>query len=460
MNSKLIKRVALLAGPLLAVGIVWALSTMGLSWEASFTAGVTLWCALWWVFEPVPIPATSLLPMALFPSAGVLTHAQVAQAYGHYLILLLLGGSILSTAMERNGAHKRVALTLIHWIGGDSNRRLVWGFMLASAILSMWISNTATTLMLLPVAIAVLQYSKNSELQLPLLLGICYAASIGGIGTPIGTPPNVLFMTIYSEYTGRSLSFLDWMRWGVPVVLVLLPIAAWWLTRRLQGSSHVQIPELGAWTVAERRVLLLFALTALAWMTRKAPFGGWSTWLDLPGANDASIALLASVLMFVIPDGKGERLLNWESANKIPWGMLLLFAGGIAIARAFVASGLSELVAEQLAAVSQWPVLLMMLAICLGITFLTEMTSNTATTSLMMPILAAVGVAAAIDPALLMLPAAISASCAFMLPVATAPNAIIFGTGRVPVREMARRGVGLNLLAAVAISLLCYGLLS
>ena len=444
---------ALAAGPL--AGGAALLSMLATGWDAAAAcaAAVTAWVVLWWITEPIPIPATSLLPLALMPLLGVLPASAVAGAYGSPLILLLLGGFILSTAMERSGAHRRVALTMVNLFGGSSGRRLVLGFMAASALLSMWISNTATTLMLLPVALAVLERASDERMVMPLLLGIAFSASLGGIGTPIGTPPNLIFMQVHQEYTGTEISFLRWMGWGVPVVLLFLPLMGLWLTRGLAGIGRISVPEVGPWRSDEARVMIVFGLTALAWITRREPFGGWSSWLGLPGANDASVAFVAVVAMFVIPDGRGGRLLDWERAERIPWGMLLLFAGGITIARAFEATGISVALGEALSGLAELPLVLLVAVICLTITFLTEMTSNTATTTLMMPILAAAALGAGIDPELLMIPAAMSASCAFMLPVATAPNAIMFGSGRFTTRAMAREGLILNLLGAAVITL-------
>ena len=314
--------------------------------------------------------------------------------------------------------------------------------------------------MLLPVALAVLERSPDKALATPLLLGIAYAASVGGIGTPIGTPPNVVFRDAYQRATGTDVEFLTWMAWGVPVVIILVPLIAIWLTRRLNYQGAVEVPSVGRWQAYETRVFIVFALTALAWITRKEPFGGWSSWLDLPTANDASVALLAVVAMFLIPNGKGGRLLDWETANKIPWGMLILFGAGIALANAFGESGLSQALGDALAGIADWPLLLMIAVICLTITFLTEITSNTATTALMMPILAAAALAAGIEPALMMVPAAMSASCAFMLPVATAPNTAVFSTGRFTTSTMAREGAALNLIGAFIISLICLILFS
>ncbi|MEE8058048.1 MAG: SLC13 family permease [Pseudomonadales bacterium] len=445
----------LIAGPLIAFAVYFVSGQYGLSPAAAMTAAITVLCVLWWVFEPIPIPVTSLIPLALLQITGVLDKNQVAQAYGSPLILLLLGGFILSKAMERSGAHRRIALGMIHLFGGHSSRQLVFGFMATAAVLSMWISNTATTLMLLPVAMAVLEKAEDQHLAVPLMLGIAYAASIGGIGTPIGTPPNLVFMQVYEEQVGVAIGFTEWMSWGVPVVLLMVPLAAWWLTRSLTYSGGFHLPEVDKWGVDERRVMVVFACTALAWMTRKEPFGGWTEWLGL-SANDASVALTAVILMFMLPNGKGEKLLDWETAVSIPWGVLLLFGGGICLAKGFVASGLSGMVGESLAVLANWPVLLMLLVLCLAVTFLTETTSNTASTVLLMPVLAAAALAAKIDPRLLMVPAAISASCAFMLPVATAPNSIVYGSGFVTTRQMARAGLVLNLIGAVVIVLVCY----
>ena len=441
-------------GPAAALLLYFFLTTMGWNPEAAITASVTLLCATWWIFEPVPIPFTSLIPLAVFPLFGVLTPAQVGQSFGSPLILLLMGGFMLSTAMSDSGAHRRIALYMVNLFGGGSARGLVLGFMAASAVLSMWISNTATTLMLLPVALAVLEQT-DRRMNIPLLLGIAYAASIGGLGTPIGTPPNLIFMQVHLDSFGTTPSFPEWMSWGIPVVILLVPLAGLWLTRGVTLASPVQLPDVGRMRPAEKRVLTMFCLTAFFWVTRQAPFGGWSGLFGLPAANDASVALIAVILMAALPNGEGGRLLRWETASKIPWGVLLLFGGGICIANAFIQSGLADLIAGRLGGLLELPLWLLILSMCLTVTFLTEVTSNTATSSLLMPLLAATATVSEIDPMLLMVPAVLSASCAFMLPVATAPNAIIFGSGKVRIRDMARAGFVLNLVGAVVITTVC-----
>jgi len=459
MASISIKKWALIVGPLIAVITTILLIKSGWPEQRAITLGITLLTAIWWIFEPIPIPVTSLLPLSLFPILGILTSNQVAQSYGSPLILLLLGGFIISTALAKNNAHRRIALGMVRIFGKGSKRGLVFGFMAASALLSMWISNTATTLMLLPVALAVLESSADRKLTVPLLLGIAYAASVGGIGTPIGTPPNLIFMKVYGDTVGTVPGFTDWMKWGIPVVVIFVPIIGLWLTRNLSGKGNYQLPENTPWTAAERRVLLIFLVTAVVWITRKEPFGGWSHWLQLPGASDGAVALLAVVVLFLTPDGKGEKLLDWKTANTIPWGVLLLFAGGIAIAKAFIVTGLSQIIGDALSIFTVMPLLLLIMGIALSVTFLTELTSNTATTTLLMPILAATAISVDMDPLILMVPAAISASCAFMLPVATAPNAVIFGSEKITVDRMIREGFILNILGMLIISCICYLLL-
>ncbi len=455
------KRWVLVGGFVAAILVGLLVYLSGQSRDIAWTAGVVVLCATWWIFEPIPIPATSLIPLAVFPLSGVLDAKQIGQAYGDKLVLLMMGGFMLSTAMERSGAHRRIALNMVSLFGGASGgRRLVFGFMFASAFLSMWISNAATTLVLLPIIAAVVERSSNPRLQTCLLLGVAYAASIGGIGTPIGTPPNLLFFENYVKAGGVEPTFRQWMTWALPVAFVMLPVAAIWLTRGLRREEGLQLPEVGPWRREEIRTLIVFVVTALLWITRKEPFGGWTGWTGLSGANDASVALLAVVAMHIIPNGKGETLLTWETAVKIPWGVLILYGGGIAIAAAFQESGLSSWIGGSLSVLSSVPVFLMILVICLVVTFLTEVTSNTATASLLLPILAASAIAAKIDPKLIMIPATISCSFAFMLPVATPPNAIVFSSEKITIRTMAREGIALNLIGAVVITIVYWTMFS
>lgn len=463
------KALTLFAGLLLAVLMYFYsidIDTEQANTNLAITAAVATLCVVWWVFEPIPIPVTSLLPLAVFQISGVLTEKEIGESYGNSLILLLLGGLILSRVMERSGAHLRLALFMVNLFGKNSSKRLVLGFMVTAATLSMWISNTATTLILLPVALAVTGQAKDPELAAPLMLSIAFAASIGGIGTPIGTPPNLVLMQVYEQQFNNTISFTEWMSWGVPVVFCMIPTTWLWLTRKLTYTGGFEMPPVGQWSTIEKRVMMVFALTAAAWITRKEPWGGWSQWLDLPAANDGSVALVAVVASFIIPAGKtdemrkADKLIDWETAATIPWGILLLFGGGLTLAKAFVVSGLSGALAGNLSGLSALPVGLMVFAVCLGVTFLTETTSNTATTVLLMPLMAAIAVSSNIDPKLLMVPAAISASCAFMMPVATAPNSIVYASGFFSAKTMAKEGFVLNILGAVLITGLCYAILT
>lgn len=451
-----LKSLTLFLGPLAGAVLGLALSSAGLDPKVCWTAGFTLTTAIWWVFESIPVAAASLLPFAALPLAGVLTHQQAAAALGNPVILLLMGAFMLSKALERSGVHERFALGMIRAVGGNGGPRLVLAFMLTAAFISMWVSNTATVLMLTPMALALLGRSSDPRLAVPVLLGIAYGASIGGMGTLIGTPPNVIFAGVYAQETGQQFGFLRWMAIGVPIVAVAIPLAALWLSRGLGGASRLATAAAGPWRPAERRVLTVFGLTVAAWITQTEPWGGWTRLLGVDPASDATVALAGVVAMFLVPDGKGGRLLDWPAAEAIPWGVLLLFAGGICLAAGFTASGLSKLIGDGLAGLSALHPWLLILSICLVVTFLTEITSNTAVATLLMPVLAAVAFATGLPPELLMIPAAISASCAFMLPVATAPNAIVYATGHVTIARMAREGVVLNFMLAGIISTVVY----
>ena len=451
----------LVAGPVSAAAVWFTLRSAGLEPDACWCGAVTAWCAIWWTFEVVPLPVTALIPFAVLPLGGVLTHREVAVAYGDTLILLMLAGSIISKAIEKCGAHRRIAVGMVQLVGTRGDRRIVLGFLAASAGLSMWISNTATVVMLLPVALAVLDGAANRErLMAPLLLAVAYGAAIGGSATPVGTPPNLIFIQNYAAATGNEIGFLEWMRIGVPVVVLMLPVAWLWLTRNLGRESRAfELPELGPWRTDQKRVMIVLALTALGWLTRSAPFGGWSTLIGAEAhAGDSTVALVAVAALFALPSGRGNgsRLLDWQTASSIPWGVFITIGGGIAIGLAFRESTLGAALGEALAPVAELPLLLMILVLCLLATFFTEITSNTAVANILMPVMAATGTAAGVDPILLMVPVTLGTNFAFMLPVATAPNAIVHGTGKVQVARMVREGLILNVLGAVVITAVCY----
>lgn len=447
-------------GPLLGIIFSFFLTQLGMESIAAITAGITLLTVTWWVTEAVPIPATSLVPFALLPLFGVVDHKIVSSSLGSHVILLLMGAFMLSKAVEKSGVHERLAIYMIRLVGVTSGQRVVFGFMLAAGLLSMWISNTATTLIMLPIALAILRHVDNNKLKVALILGIAYASNVGGIGTLIGTPPNVIFMAVYEEQTGKEFSFLSWMKIGVPVVLISLPIMAFWLTRHVKLDQPIELPSaLSAWRDEEKRTLIVFGLTTIAWITRKEPFGGWSGWLEISGVGDGTVALLAVIVMFIVPNGKGGRLLDWQSAKSIPWDMLLLFAGGIALAKGFSASGLSSILGDWLTSLTYLPTFIMILTICLVVTYLTEIISNTAAAVLLMPILGITATASGYDPLVFMVPAAMCASCAFMLPVATAPNAIAYGTGEIEITTMVKEGAILSVIVSSIIGIVCFTLL-
>ncbi len=453
---KLTRQHFIFLGPLLSWAFYFFLTAMGLDSAPAITAGITLLTVIWWVTEAIPIPATSLVPFALLPLFGIVDHKSIAASFGSHVILLLMAAFMLSKALEKSGAHKRLAVYMVKLVGVSSAKRLVFGFMLATAFLSMWISNTAATLIMLPIALAILTSIDNPKLSVALILGVAYAASTGGIATPIGTPPNVIFMGIYEQYTGETFSFYEWMKIGVPIVLVAIPLMALWLTRGVKLSDKIILPKQGAWRSEETRTLIIFALTVLAWVTRQEPFGGWSDALNIDLAGDSTVAITSVVVMFLVSNGKGGRILDWEAAKEIPWGMLLLFAGGIALAKGMSASGLSTLLGEWLSSMSHIPILALIVLICIVVVYLTEITSNTATATLLMPILAVAATGVGVLPEVLMIPAAMVASCAYMLPVATAPNAIVYGTGKVAIADMVREGASLSLFMALLIGCFCY----
>jgi len=467
------KNLAMPLGPLLGFFVGLISVYQGLDIIAGITLWITIWTAVWWVFEAVPIPVASLIPLSMLPLFGVLSSKQVAQAYGHKLVLLLLGGFLLSRAMEKSGAHRRIALKMVSLCGGGGGKSLILGFMVASAGLSMWISNTATTLMMLPMVIAVLDGAEDKKIRVPLLLGVAFAANVGGIGTPIGTPPNMVMIGYYETIKGVEISFLEWMKVGVPISITMVVLIWLWLSRNVKNKSKVPLPSPGVWRKEEKRTMIIFFFTALAWMTRSAPFGGWKSFFGfisendiglynlLANANDASVAFIAVIILFCTPSGnkKNEKLLDWETANKIPWGLIILVGSGICLGTAISESGLSEQAAKLLTGIDKLKTVFVVLCVSLLVTFLTEITSNTATTVILMPILGAVSMASGIEPTLLLIPAAISASCAFMLPVATMPNAVVYGTGEFSIKRMVKEGFVLNLVGTLVVTTVCYSIL-
>jgi sodium-dependent dicarboxylate transporter 2/3/5 len=499
-GGNLRKRLGLALGPVACAVVLLRPVPGGLGVEAWRMAGVALWMAIWWVTEAVPIPVTALLPLPLFPALGILSSGRTAAHYGNHLIFLFFGGFVLALALERWDLHRRVALTIVAVVGGGP-RRLLLGFMVGSAFLSMWMSNTAATLVMLPIGIAAVRtlgagarYRGERgpaveervvrEFGALLMLGLAYSASIGGTATLIGTPTNLAFAaavrTLFPD--APEIGFVRWMGIGVPFAggfLVLLwgylawPASGIDLGRLRSGDERHeqvrrQLREMGPLTPAQRWVALVFLLTAVGWLSRTAirigslRWPGWSSWFPVPDQlHDATVAMAAALLLMAVPAvaGEGGRrpALRWERVQeRTPWGILLLFGGGLALAAGFETTGLASWIGGQLGAFADVPSLLLVAATCLLVTFLTELTSNTATVTMLMPVLAATAAGAGLHPFLLMLPATLSGSCAFMLPVATPPNAVVFGSGWIGIPRMARTGLWLNLAGAVLVTLAVY----
>lgn len=470
------QRVGLVLGAAAFVLLLLLPPPSGLSVEGWRTAAVAVLMAVWWMTEAIPIPATALLPLALFPSLDVLSAPAASAPYANELIYLFMGGFLLAVTMERWGLHKRIALRIMSWVGTSPNR-LVLGFMLATAFLSMWISNTATAAMMLPIALAVGEMFRPQDSDdgvydfgVALMLGVAYAASIGGIATLIGTPPNAVLAGAASEILGQEIGFVQWMGVGVPVAAVMLP-ATWLLLTRvlhppgdLSGNAAAIIEgeraRLGPPSTGERLTGAVFALTAAAWVLRSPKtFGsftipGIETWM--PDVRDSTIAVAAAVALFLLPADwrRGEFCLDWKTARRIPWGVLVLFGGGLSLAVAMESSGLAAWIGGAVASLSAVPPWVIVAAVAALIVFLTELTSNVATTSMAMPVMAGAAVGLGLDPMLLMTTAALGASMAFMLPVATPPNAIVFSSGYLSIPQMARAGLLLNFTAIALITAL------
>ncbi len=472
-------RAGLLAGIVAFLAIGFMPPVEGLPVAAQWCAATGVLMATWWLTEALHPAATALVPIVLLPLTGAMAADDITRAYASETNLLFLGGLMISMAVERWNLHRRLALRIIHSFG-QSPAGLVFGFMAATGAISAWISNAATTMMMLPITTAVLAHFSREHPELerdlapPLLLSIAYAATIGGLATIVGTPPNAVFVGQMARLFPEAppIGFLQWMLVGVPVALVLLPICWFYLVRfasplwncgiRLDRTAiAAQRAELGRMSVPERRVMLVFAATAALWILR-APiqtelfsYPGWSGLLPHPRfAGDSTVAVGMTILLFLLPSGQksGERLLDWTWAAKIPWGVIVLLGGGFALADATRETGLAEWIGANLGSMSGVSPLVKVAVLCLSITFLTEVMTNTALATLMMPVLAASAVASGTDPMLLMLPCTLSASLGFMMPSGTAPNAIVFSTGHLTVRYMARVGLALNLISIVVVT--------
>jgi len=463
------KTFGLLAGPLTFLAIYFFAHPAGLSKEALAVLAVTSWVAIWWITEAIQIEVTALLPVVLFPLSGGLSLTDTCASYGHKFIFLFIGGFILAIAIEKWNLHRRIALSIINLVGTNLNY-IILGFMVSTAFLSMWISNTATAVMMLPVGVAIIKQmgkgDDSKQFGKALMLSIAYAASIGGVATLIGTPPNIILAGIIEKTYSVELSFTQWFKIGFPISIVLLFICWKYLTtfafsfKNTQmegGRSYIkeQLRSLGKMGFEESLVLIVFVVTALLWICRSVVLK-----LYIPALDDTIIAILAALVLFMLPaKEKGKQLLEWKDAVKLPWGVLMLFGGGIAIAVAFDQSGLAGWIATQLSSLQGVHLFMLLLLLVVSVNFLTEITSNLATASVLLPVLAPLALAMNIHPYVVMVGCTLAASCAFMLPVATPPNAIVFGSGYLTISDMMRAGIWLNVISILLLTLAVYFLL-
>lgn len=464
--------IGLILGPLVFSLILLFFEADGLSVEAKCILASTAWMAVWWVTECVPISVTALLPIVLFPLTGGMDLSTTTAAYGHKLVFLFVGGFMIALAIEKWHLHKRLALNIIRMTGSNKSR-VILGFMLATAFLSMWISNTATSIMILPVGLAIISQlkddpnTKENENEIfgkSLMIAIAYSASIGGMATLIGTPPNMVLAGVVEESYGIKLNMFDWMKFGVPLSSFLLVICWVYLTKIAfkfkneefsAGRDEIlrQIKKLGSFSNEEIKVLIVFTLTALGWISRG------SIEKIFPLIDDTIIAIFFAVILFIIPtsNNKSDKtILVWDDTVKLPWGILILFGGGMAIASAFGKSGLALWIADLLQNLNGIPLFLIILIIVTSINLLTEVTSNMATTAMLLPVLVTIALAIEIHPYFLLVSATLAASCAFMLPISTPPNAVVFSSGFLKIEDMFKKGIWMNMISIITITIVVY----
>ena len=467
------KLIPFVLGPLVFILLEIAGPPPSMNQNAFHVLCTTSWIALWWVFEAVPIAVTALLPIVLFPITGALEISETTESFGHKYIFLYMGGFMIAIAIERWNLHKRIALNIIYLIGSDVSR-IILGFMIATAFLSMWISNTATSVMMLPIGTAIVSQfnsrksgsnGEDNTFGKALMLAIAYSASIGGFATLIGTPPNLILAGILEETYDVKISFFQWMVFGLPTSLILNIVCWKYLTKYAFKFEETSFPggkaeisrmlkALGKTSYEEKAVFLVFILTAIAWMSRSLIQS------FIPSIDDTIIALIGGISLFAIPDKTNNRpLITWEEATQLPWGIILLFGGGMALAKGFSTTGLAEWIAVQMTQMEGLSILLLILVLVTLVNFLTEITSNLATTAMLLPVLGPMALSFDLHPFTLMVSVTLAASCAFMLPVATPPNAVVFGSGYLHIPDMIKTGVVMNLVSIVLITFATYLLL-
>ncbi|MEO9805603.1 MAG: SLC13 family permease [Reichenbachiella sp.] len=456
-----LKLVGKFLGPTTFLVVYFGLPLDGLSQEGRGVLATTAWVGIWWMTEAIPIEATALLPMILFPILGALNMKSTTFPYAHPLIFLFLGGFMIAIAIENWNLHKRIALNIISLLGSNP-RQLILGFMIATGFLSMWISNTATTLMMIPIGISVITNLKEDKrFSKALPLAIAYSASIGGMATLIGTPPNIVFAGIVKDTFGVEVNFMEWMMIGLPFSVLMIAITWLVITRvsfkissdvsLLDSGINEKLHELGKMSAEEKRVLAVFLFTAFCWMSRTYLLNPL-----IPALNDTTIAIFGGLALFLIPNSGEGKLLDWKMMSKVPWGVLVLYGGGLSMANAVAQTDLAQWIGNLLNHWGTIDLVLLILMIVAAVNFMTEITSNIATASMVLPILAALAISIGAHPYYLMVGAILAASCAFMLPVATAPNAIAFASGTIKMRDMIKVGVLLNILSIFIISFIVY----
>jgi len=468
------QRIGLILGPLSFLLIFLFYHPNGLSDAANAVLASASWVAIWWITEAIPIAATALLPMVLFPLTGGMNLNETSASYGHKYVFLYVGGFILAIAIEKWKLHRRIALTIIKVVGTNV-RNIILGFMIATAFLSMWISNTATAVMILPVGMAIITQLKDNPQTIEnenlifgkaLMLSIAYSASIGGMSTLIGTPPNLVFAGVIKEVYHTEISFFQWFIFGFPISVILLLLCWLYLTRVAfkfeqnefpGGRQEItkQLKALGKISVEEKIVFTVFLCTAFAWITRSFFIKHF-----IPTIDDTIIAVFFALLLFILPSNtKGVKIINWEDAVKLPWGIVLLFGGGMALALGFETSGLAIWIGERMSSLGFVPLFFLLLILITAVNFLTEITSNLATTAMLLPVLVSLASAVGVHPYLLLVGATMAASCAFMLPVATPPNAVVFGSGYLKMEDMVTKGFWMNIISIILLTLFIYFML-
>ena len=468
------KRIGIILGPLLFVLTIYFFNPEDLSKEGIAVLATALWVAVWWITEAVPIATAALLPIVLFPISGGLSLSETTASYGHKFVFLYLGGFMIAIAIEKWNLHKRIALSIINAIGTNI-QRIILGFMVATGFISMWISNTATAVMMLPIGMAIVtqlndnpntKANENLIFGKALMLGIAYSASIGGIATLIGTPPNLVLAGVVQETYGYEITFSQWFIFGLPIAILLLFLCWWYLTRiafkfpekKFPGGReeiNKQLVALGRISYEEKAVALRFFITAFGWVTHSFLLKKW-----IPQLDDTIIAVFFSILLFVIPSSKKNKMiLQWEDTIKLPWGIILLFGGGMALASGFERSGLAHWIGSQMHSFQEFPTILFIFLLIAVVNFLTEITSNLATTAMLLPVLAPMAISMDMHPFVLMVATAVAASCAFMLPVATPPNAVVFGSGYLQIPDMVKKGIVMNIISIGLLSAFVYWIL-